>query len=186
MFYQKTAISKLLFCLALSANTLCAQNTEWKRFVPLGYKMLDTLSGDLNLDGKPDMLLILKDVAEDTSNFSEERRPVLILLGQADKSYYQAGRSNEVVMCKSCGGVMGEPYQRMVIAKGFFSIEHYGGSNQRWTDIVTFRFDKKTKKWFLHKWGGDQFEATDPNKKTTLVRTPKEFGLVQFENFRRD
>jgi hypothetical protein len=54
------------------------------------------------------------------------------------------------------------------------------------TDIATFKFNKKSKKWFLHKWGGDSFDAMEPDKKTALVRTPKEFGIVEFENFRRD
>ncbi|HXB40903.1 MAG TPA: hypothetical protein VNZ49_10205 [Bacteroidia bacterium] len=174
------------FILFFLSNFFFAQNKEWKRFVPPGYKMLDTLLGDLNLDDKKDMLLILKDAAEDTIKISEEQRPILILLGQTDGSYYQAGRSNQVVMCKSCGGVMGDPYQRMVISKGYFSVEHYGGSNERWTDIVTFKFDKKSKKWFLYKWGGDNFNVSEPDKKTTLVRTPKEFGIMEFENFRRD
>ncbi len=91
------------------------------------------------------------------------------------------------MLCKGCGGVLGDPYVSMAIKDGFFSVEHYGGSNWRWTDIATFKFDKKKKKkWFLTRWGGDTFNTSEPDKKTTAIKTKKEFGIVEFEKFVRE
>jgi hypothetical protein len=57
------------------------------RFVPSNYSMLDTSSGDLNLDPYPDMIMVLrKSGADRTSDVVEhpEKRPLLVLLGGAD------------------------------------------------------------------------------------------------------
>ena len=180
-----------LFALVLIFNLqflICnsyAQNKKISKYIFPGYKILDTLSGDLNLDGRKDLLLILKVIAEDTMSFTEAQRPLLILIQNAGGSYYQAGRNNQVVLCKGCGGVFGDPYASITIKSGYFSIEHYGGSNWRWTDIATFHYDKKQKKWFLSRWGGDSFHTAEPEKKTTNIKTPKNFGVVEFEKFVR-
>jgi hypothetical protein len=71
----------------------------------------------------------------------------------------------------------------VVIKKGFFSVEHYGGSNWRWTRTITFRYSPTEKKWFLHKDGGESFMATDPDKATSKVKTVRDFGKVPFESF---
>lgn len=184
MFYRKIKIAKLLTGFLLAGNIVVAQ--DWKRFIAPGYQMLDTCSGDLDMDGQKDLLLVLKDDAEDKKKNSEEQRPLLLLIGQKDGTYYQASKNNEAVMCKSCGGAMGEPYQKMLINKGVFSVEHYGGAADRWADIITLKYDKKQKKWFLQKWTNETFNATEPEKKVATVRTPKEFGVVEFEKFRRD
>ncbi|MGZ4036634.1 MAG: hypothetical protein ACXVPQ_02330, partial [Bacteroidia bacterium] len=109
----------------------------------------------------------------------------LILLKQADGTYKRAARNDEAVMCAKCGGVFGDPYERMVIKNGYFSVEHYGGSNWRWSDIVTFHYDKKTGKWLLHRWGGSSYHTSEPAKVSESVKTVKDFGTVEFEKFKR-
>jgi hypothetical protein len=155
-------------------------------FIPENYAILDTASGDLNLDTYPDMILILKKHGEDsTSDVVEhpEKRPLLILLGQQDKSYKLAARCDNAVYCVDCGGMMGDPFQEIVIKKGFFSIEHYGGSSWRWTRTVTFKYADDDNYWYLFKDGGDSYHASDPEKVTTKIRTIKDFGKVRFDKF---
>ena len=72
----------------------------------------------------------------------------------------------------------------MVIKNGYFSVEHYGGSNWRWTDIATFKYDKKQNEWFLSRLGGDSFHTTNPEKITSTIKTSKQFGVVEFEKFK--
>jgi hypothetical protein len=86
-------------------------------FVPDGYTVLDTTSGDLNLHQFADMIMVLKKNGEDTTsdvNEHPEKRPLLILIGQADSTYKLAAKSDNAVYCIDCGGVMGDPFMNTV------------------------------------------------------------------------
>ncbi|MCE3296063.1 MAG: hypothetical protein K0R65_1777 [Crocinitomicaceae bacterium] len=155
-------------------------------FIPKGYSLLDSASGSLNFDKYPDMLLVLKKNDEEkTSDVIDnpEKRPLLILTGNADKSYSLASRNDNSVLCVNCGGMMGEPYQSLTIKDGYFSVEHYGGSAWRWTRIITYKYDKWENDWFLHKDGTESYHTSDPDKVETTLRTSKDFGKIPFGQF---
>jgi hypothetical protein len=101
---------------------------------PLGYEILDTATGDLNRDKYRDLLVILK-LSNEEEN-SESSRPLLIYIGQKNGELKLVAYNDNVVLCRNCGGIYGDPYSGMVIKRGYFSIEHYGGSNFRWTRTV--------------------------------------------------
>jgi hypothetical protein len=127
---------------------------SYTKYIPEGYTLLDSVIGDLNLDNYPDMLLVLKKYGEDSTSYIDdqpEKRPLLILIGQADKSFTLAARNDNVVYCVNCGGMMGDPYMQVIIKKGYFSIEHYGGSAWRWTRIITFKYSSAEKYCYLQK-----------------------------------
>lgn len=157
-----------------------------RKNIPKGYEVLAFEKGDLNRDAYADVILVLKKKGEEkTSDVNDhpEKRPLLILLGQADKSYTLAARSDNSVYCVDCGGMMGDPFTGISIKNGYFSVEHYGGSGQRWTRIVTFKYSPAEKNWFLFKDGGDRFHATAPEEVKTEVRTVKNFGKIPFQKF---
>ena len=184
MYIRSLYFFPFLFFVLIASS----QNKSIQKFILPGYKLLDTLSGDLNLDGKKDLLLVLKSEMEDhvpNPESGELARPLLILIKQNDGSFKQTGRNDNVILCNTCGGVFGDPYSGLAIKNGYFSAEHYGGSNWRWTDIVTFKYDKLKQKWFLSRWGGDSFHTSDPDKKTSEVKTVKDFGVVEFDKFNR-
>jgi hypothetical protein len=157
------------------------------KLIPAGYEILDSLAGDLNGDAKLDLLVILKVNGEDTMVVGTDApRPLLIFIRQADGSLKQEGRNDEAVLCKWCGGVWGDPYSAMVISGNYFSVEHYAGSTDRWTDIVTFWYNKEKKTWFLHKIGGEVFNAFEAKTTSSWLKTTKDFGVVEFRNFNRD
>ena len=156
-----------------------------KSHIPDGYEIRDTCSGDLNQDGVIDYLVLLRKLDEESiakSTDSTIKRRLLILTGTGE-SYQLAGQSDNAVYCISCGGVMGDPYQSMVIKNGYFSIEHYGGSSWRWTRTVTFKYSKEDSSWYLHKDGGESYHTSDPDKVKTKIRTVKDFGKVAFTAF---
>ncbi|MCB9230306.1 MAG: hypothetical protein H6581_01470 [Bacteroidia bacterium] len=157
-----------------------------RQFIPDGYELLDWKKGDLNKDPIEDIVLLCKSRDEETEEFAETVRPAILLLGRQDGSYVQAARNDHSVLCKSCGGVFGDPYNGISIKNGYFSLEHYGGSNWRWTRIITFKFDPSQGEWFLHKDGGDSYHTGDPDKVTTEVKTSKDFGVVNFVDYDYD
>lgn len=155
-------------------------------FILPGYSLLDTAIGDLNGDPYPDKLLVLKKQGEDTTSDvidHPEKRPLLILTGQADGTYKLAARNDNVVLCVDCGGVMGDPYVELVIKNSYFSVELAGGSSWRWTRTVTFKYASGEQDWFLFKDGRQSFHASEPEKTETKLLTKKDFGQVSFKQF---
>jgi hypothetical protein len=159
---------------------------ELLEFVPTNFSVLDTISGDLNLDEINDYILVLKKNGEDSlSNVVDnpERRPLLILLRDKDNKLKLVRRNNNTVYCIDCGGMMGDPFMGITIKNGYFSVEHYGGSAWRWTRIITYKFSKQDNEWFLHKDGSESFHASEPEKIENKIRTTKDFGKIKFEEF---
>lgn len=155
-------------------------------FIPANYSVLDTTSGDLNLDEIKDYILVLKKNGEDTLsnvNGDPENRPLLILLGEGNNKLKLAKKNENTVYCFDCGGMMGDPFVGITIKNGYFSVEHYGGSSWRWSRIITYKYSKKDNEWFLHKDGGESFHASEPEVTESNIRTTKDFGQVKFENF---
>lgn len=157
-----------------------------KNFVPENYAILDSVSGNLNLDNFVDMIVVLKKIGEEkTSDVIEnpEKRPLLILIGKANNKFKLAERNDNTVYCIDCGGIMGDPFTEIVIKNGYFSVEHYGGSAWRWTRVITYKYSKVENNWFLHKDGSENFHATEPEKVEKIIKTTKDFGKVLFKDF---
>jgi hypothetical protein len=159
---------------------------EILQFVPKDYAVLDTASGDLNLDNIKDLILVLKRNGEDTLSDvvdNPEKRPLLILLGDINHKLTLAKKNDNTVYCIDCGGMMGDPYMGITIKNGYFSVEHYGGSGWRWSRIITYKYSKQENEWFLHKDGSESFNVCEPEKVESTIRTAKDFGKVRFEEF---
>ncbi|WP_147322040.1 hypothetical protein [Mucilaginibacter conchicola] len=160
--------------------------SELKRFIPRGYEALNVTKGNLNKDAYADAIMVLfKTGEEKTSDVIDhpEKRPLLILTGNADGSYKLDARSDNAVYCVDCGGQMGDPFTGITIKNGYFSVEHYGGSGWRWTRIITFKYSPADKGWYLFKDGGESYHVSDPEKSKTTVKTVKSFGKVPFSKF---
>ncbi|WP_462267373.1 hypothetical protein [Mucilaginibacter sp.] len=181
----------LLFCISLQTTGQPPKETvdvpaNLKSFIVKGYEALNLTLGDLNRDAYPDAILVLYKIGEEKTSdviAHPEKRPLLVLTGQANKTYKLAARSDNAVYCVDCGGQMGDPFTGVTIKNGYFSVEHYGGSGWRWTRIVTFKYDPVQKSWFLFKDGGERFHAISHEQGKTQVKTVKDFGKVPFEKF---
>jgi hypothetical protein len=170
-----------LFGLFCFITYVTGQSQDLASFIPADYSILDSASGDINKDGKKDLIVILKNNLEEING--ETTRPLLILVSNEKGSYNLSGRNDSVVLCKACGGVFGDPYAGMTVKNNFFSIEHYGGSNWRWTRIITFRYDPKSKQVLLHRDAGDSFHTSDPDKTTTSIYNKEDFGKLSFAGY---
>jgi hypothetical protein len=157
-----------------------------RRLLPAGYTVLAAEPGDLNRDALPDWLVVLHRPDEQKTSdvvAHPTKRPLLVFVGGAGGTYTLAARSDNAVYCVDCGGMMGDPFMHLTIKKGYFTVEHYGGSAQRWTRFVTFKYDPTARTWLLHRDGSEQFDATDPEHSTTTATTTKNFGRVPLAKF---
>lgn len=111
-------------------------------FIPKDYLILDSVSGDLNKDGIKDIVIALKHNNEESFEMDEEPKRVLLVLFKSKAGFRVAGKSETVLMCSHCGGMLGDPFASMSITKGVLSIHHYGGSAWRWSEDRKFRFQQ--------------------------------------------
>ncbi len=167
------SLSAAVFSVLCSLSAIAADEAVDTRLVariqsqlPSGYTVLAIGEGDLNRDPYPDILVVLKHRSED-KGAEEAPRPVLVFINQRNRGYRLAARGDSAVMCKGCGGAMGDPFTGIAIKRGYFTLEHYGGSSWRWTHFITFKYNRARKNWFLHKEGGDSFHIGNPKKVTT-------------------
>jgi hypothetical protein len=114
-------------------------------FIPKGYDTITVAKGDLNKDSKEDIVLVLHDKREDTadpgSEINENHRPLVVLL-KTDDGWKVGAKSVNVIMCKGCGGVYGDPFNQITITNGVITIDQYGGSNWRWGYTYKFRYQE--------------------------------------------
>src|SRR6185436_4234787 len=130
----------IVIWVCLAPPVVMAQDTELKipaevaPFVESGTKAIALEKSDLNGDGREDFILVLEKEkpAKDADDFPVGQRPLLILLRGADGKLTMAKRNEKIVMCSQCGGVFGEPFEGVIAKTNAFSVEHYGGSSDRW------------------------------------------------------
>ena len=131
------------------AYTLPRTGSTVSAFVPSGYKIMKQVKGDLNKDGIPDVVLVLKNKKEDKEGVDAEEIPrlLVIIFGVKTGGYTLSASSKEAILCRTCGGVFGDPFADLKIVRGTIVIEHYGGSSDRWGYTHRWRFQDGD--WFL-------------------------------------
>jgi len=143
--------------------------------IPRGYEIFDSTSGDINLDGCKDLILVLR------SNKTFDH-PVLLLEGNGTGKYFLAARNDSVVLCEGCGGeCCHEPYQQMIIGKDYFSFAHFGGDqNIRWTRLIAFMYDNKIRQYVLRKDVGIFQDTQNPSIKKYIIYGKEAEGILPF------
>ena len=154
---------------------------ELQSFVLDGHVILDYIKGDLNADGLEDVILITKAKTE-AETYDEAPRPLILLIRDENGKLSIRRRNIKTVYCYSCGGAMGDPYQRLVIKGNYFSIEHYGGSNWKWEKIITFKYDSEKDGIYLHKVGSINYNLEAKVEEEKILST-KDFGVIKMEDF---
>ncbi|MBL7761016.1 MAG: hypothetical protein JNK08_10015 [Sediminibacterium sp.] len=171
-------VLRLFLCFLFIKSISYGQFQPLQSYIPKGFTLMDTASGYLNKDGYRDLVMILKNDLE--NEVGDTSRPLLLLEGSKDGQYRLFARNDNVVLCKECGGVFGDPYDGITIKKGFFSIAHYGGSSWRWSRIITFKFNKEKNQFILSRDAGVSYHSSNPNKITTELYNKKDFHRVTF------
>lgn len=157
--------------------------------IPEGFEVTYKIGGNLNSDKYPDLLLLLR--MKDEPERSETHRPLLILTGNPDGSYRLKARSDSVVYCENCGGMIGDPFMEISVADGAFTVMHYGGSTWRWEIQTTFRYAAADDNWYLeqkhtasmHLTSGEDEEGLTMEEVEEKNTTTKDFGKVPFEKY---
>ena len=137
----------VLSCIAQDNNEVLSHipqtGTSPENFIPKGYGIFAGDTADLNKDGKQDMVLVLRDMQEDTAQPGSDARVnsrLVVVLFKTANGWQLAAKSGEIVLCRDCGGVFGEPFVSIKVVNGVITIDHYGGSAEKWAFTRKFRY----------------------------------------------
>lgn len=146
-------------------------------------RLLDAKTGDINGDGKPDILLVLDPPVTGSEKLGEgHSRSVLLLMRNASGQLEKAAQNDKLVPCAQCGGIAGDPYSYTQAGNGQFTVVTEGGSREHWSNEYSFSYAQAQDGWLLHEV---KREVTDQEtgKHKILDLTPKDFGTVRFQDF---
>jgi hypothetical protein len=148
-------------------------------------------TGDLNGDSEMDKIEIVeKKCGEDDENGSFEDafcRTVVIYLAKNGK-FEQFASNSGIVECSQCGGAgIGDPFRDIVIKNGYFTIEQLFGACAKTYTYTTFKYDKTSNDFFLHKVGNKSYDC-HPDKNDNIVtktteKSKKDFGKITFSEY---
>ncbi len=133
------------------------------KFVPAGWTLESTVTGDLNTDGVADAALVFVDKAEGD-------RALMIAFKNAKGEFERVVTAKNVLQCKSCGGMLGGETNApdIKIAKGVVIINTLTGSRESTDSTFRFRYDPKVSKFALIGYDEvDNDRATGASTKTS-------------------
>ena len=152
-----------------------------KQFIPPAYEILDALSGDMNADGFTDYIMVLRNENEDING--DELRPLLIIAGNRNGQLSLLERNDSVVLCKNCGGVFGDPFERLTFKDGLLRVEHNVGNNWRWSRDISFKYDDRLHEFVLNNDAFSSYDKSNSNKQTAVLTPQAEDNKSLFKNF---
>ena len=169
-------------------NAEVTSSTNYESFIPNGYDVLQKTQGDLNNDGTTDMALVVKSQQEKPDEMPADDVPgrILILLVK-DKAgkYSRAAENVQAILAKNEGGASSDdPFDKIEITPGKFSISHMGGASDRWNYDNVFSYDKASNAWFMTEKTTGSFNTMNPEVENMKTETPKDFGKINFVDFK--
>ena len=149
---------------------------------------MDIVKGEINSDKLEDMVVVTENLCSEGEAWKGDynRCRTVFLIVQTKPNGYEIKASNKVIIeCSDCGGGgVGDPYQKPLIEKGKITfLGFYGAWEKTWFDY-TFTYNKAKKDWFLSNCGYCSYKMGDSECKGR-EKTPKDFGIINFANFKR-
>jgi hypothetical protein len=178
------AFSQTNICYNVDLNDRTKTKISILKIFGKEWEILDFVIGDLNLDNRKDLLVVLNNKTN-----SDDNRKIILLVNLSKDTFEIKGINQNIVDCGNCGGGgIGEPYRKSVIKNGYFSIEQlYGGCDKAYI-ITTFKYNLKMKDWYLHKETIENYsciqETNGDEIKSTIQENKKEFyKKLTFKNY---
>ncbi|MCB1321575.1 MAG: hypothetical protein KDK34_15075 [Leptospiraceae bacterium] len=179
-FYVTCALLLYSHCTHLKAAPFPASGLTSADFIPNDWALLYSVTGDLNADGRDDLVLVVDGPA---ANENETSQRVVLILEKPVDGYVLAARSHTTAFCRECGGVFGDPSNPPDIQNGVLTISNYGGSAWRWG--VSYSIRKQQGNYTLIGYTSSAFHAAseectetevDFNLSTGRVRLSRQTG----------
>jgi len=171
----------LLLCLSLPAwaqeptpldlSKVPQEGKTAQDFVPAGWTIEATTRGDLDKNGKEDVVLELAQAGKkgQEDDYTERSRALLVLLSAEGGKLRRAGASNQVLYCIGCQGMMGGGKGGVTkIEKGVLLVDQMSGSREMTHTVLRFRYDARDRRFVFI---GEDVERTDRAVGTSTVES---------------
>ncbi|MDQ4120171.1 MAG: hypothetical protein M3209_01730 [Acidobacteriota bacterium] len=126
-----------------------------EKFVPSGWTVEETITGDLNNDALPDAAVKLIEkmpVNADKDDPPSRNRVLLILLKNKEGTFERATAAKKLLQCTRCGGAfygVVEAPANVEIKKGILIVRQDSGSRNVVETTFRFRYDPSVKRFAL-------------------------------------
>ncbi len=165
---------------AASAVTPAATgDAELSRFLPAGATLRMSARGDLDGDGDEDALIA---VESSGTGASSAPRSLYLLRRAPDGALKPAVESSNAILCRTCGGMMGDPLQAIRIERGAFTLRFEGGSRELWSSEYRFEYTPDRDDWRLASITFGGFDRAD-GRNAERTQRPADFGDVPLADF---
>ena len=154
------------------------RDAELSPLLPAGVVLDLAAHGDLDADGDDDALLVY---APAPAN-DDASRTLQVLLRGADGRLRVSATGPKAILCRRCGGMMGDPLQTIRIGRGEFTLRFEGGSRELWSSEFRFEAARAAGGWRLVGIAFGGFDRTD-GKSAEQRQGPADFGDVPLETF---
>jgi len=126
-------MNKLFFLLSVAISTFCFAQKE---FQPIGSEIIETVDGDLDGDKIPEKVIIYN--TKDTTDLGNIRE--IQILKKVNGKWTMLEKSRNAILESNGGGMMGDPYQGIIIKNNILEITQAGGSSWKWGYSDKYRF----------------------------------------------
>lgn len=138
--------------------------------------------GDLDGDGDEDALIVVERAAAEASTAP---RALYLLRRGADGALQVALQSPEAILCRTCGGMTGDPLHSIRAGRGEFTLRFEGGSRELWSSEYRFSYASDRDGWRLTGIVFNGFDRAD-GASAQRSRGPADFGDVPLADFDPD
>lgn len=152
---------------------------ELAPFTPTGMTVRANARGDLDGDGDEDALAVIE---LDADHASSSLRGLLLLRRDASGILHEALSNPNAILCRKCGGMMGDPLQGIRVGHGDITLRFEGGSRELWSSEYRFEYARDRDLWLLTNIVHDGFDRAD-GKAAKRQLTASDFGEVSLEYF---
>jgi hypothetical protein len=157
-----------------------APDSELSAFLPPGTSLRLVERGDIDGDGDQDAVIVL-DTADGYA--ARQPRPLLLLLRGTDGRLQRAIENPRAIVCRRCGGMVGDPLQGIRIAPGALTLRFEGGSREFWSSEFQFTPAPGGDAWRLTGVTHHSFDRADGGKGAERALSSEEIGDVSLGSF---
>lgn len=162
-----------------SAGVAPAVDAALARFAPAGTVLRASARGDLDGDGDEDALIVVEREGADAAT---SPRGLLLLRRDAAGALHEAATGPDAILCRRCGGTMGDPLQGVRAGRGEFTLRFEGGSRELWSSEFRFAYARDGETWRLAGITHGGFDRSD-GKAAERRLTAADFGDVPLASF---
>ena len=159
-------------------SSLLSQEAELSAFLPAGATLRLSARGDIDADGDDDALIVYTPESA-TENVP---RTLLLLLRDVGGALRKSVENPDAILCRKCGGMMGDPLQQIRVGLGEFTLRFEGGSRELWSSEFRFIYARDRGIWKLAEIIFNDFDRAD-GKAAEHRKGTADFGDVSLKEF---